>query len=237
VRHSQDVTVLREHLMSGAQCVDTWVALSKIFTAPEQRLYCLQRAVELLPEDEDLQLVYLSARLAADPKDVDAGDRLERLRVQRALRGHTARALRRRTPARSLGEILISLNMISEHDLRRFLNRQRELRRENRTMMLGDLLIAHGLLTPAALAHALTLQRQERADYGQMPHALGEYLVSEGYITDQDLALALAEQARLRQIDQNESIGKILIRQGRLTPAALQRALERQRQDSFASFH
>ena len=57
-------------------------------------------------------------------------------------------------PRRLLGQILIETNLISERQLARALEAQRET-----GQILGEILIAHGWLTRTALGDALRLQR------------------------------------------------------------------------------
>ncbi len=234
--HAQSVEQLRAHLLEGYACADTWLAIADLFDETYQQLYCLRRAAEIESDDEDLQLRYLSARLVANPDDGEASAAIHYIKVQQALRGHKTRAMRRRMPARSLGEILSEMRAVGEADLQRALANQRQLKQQGKPRLLGDLLISRRLLAPDTLARALIIQRNERADYGDNPQGLGEYLLAEGHISAHDLEIALTEQAKQRLAGREESIGQILQRQRGVNWAVIEHALQRQREDMIQAF-
>ncbi|HWQ15337.1 MAG TPA: hypothetical protein VNL77_21230, partial [Roseiflexaceae bacterium] len=102
---------------------------------------------------------------------------------------------------------------------------QREQRHIGGRKLLGDLLVERGIITPEALVRILMRQFQERRLRAEGPYSLGEYLVISGAISEDQLAGALLEQTRLRQVGRNEAIGAILVRTGLVDEATLQRAI------------
>ncbi|WP_457595928.1 GspE/PulE family protein [Hydrogenimonas sp.] len=61
---------------------------------------------------------------------------------------------------------------------------------------LGDLLVEKGLLEPSALEEALRIQKESG-----FSRKLGEILVDEGYVTERQIAEAVAEQLHLEFVD------------------------------------
>jgi hypothetical protein len=231
-----DTDLLRAHILSGAGCVDGWIALARLQSSADRRLDCLARAAALAQDDLDLQSEYLACRLAVYPNDRQAATQLEQLRVLQTLNGAAPSVFRRMQRVRSLGEILVDAGAISEHELRLLLNEQLRQTQSGRRSLLGDMLVANRRISPEELVGALMTQYRERLARGDMPQALGEYLVYEGYITPQALEHAIIEQIRLRLAKREESIGAILLRQRAVDQATIQRALQRQKDDALARY-
>jgi len=86
-----------------------------------------------------------------------------------------------------LGEIMKSLNFISEEDLRKALTQQK--------LKLSDILVNAGHITPEQKDFALALQKKKNK-------MIGEILIELGFITKKELFWALEER--------NKKIGNIL---------------------------
>jgi hypothetical protein len=214
------------HLLDGASCIDAWLALAAVVTVPRQRLDCYERAHALAPDDLDVRIGLLEARLTVSPDDPATEGELRELRARRAITGHVPFAWRPRDPAPSLGELLVGEQVLSEAELRRTLQVQRARNAAGKRALLGDLLVERGIVTPAALVRILMRQFRERRLRGESAYSVGEYLVIVGAITEEQLSRALLEQTRLRQAGRSEPIGKILVRAGVVDVAALQNAIE-----------
>lgn len=210
--HSNDMASIRKHLLEGNQCRDAWVALSKLVQDARQRKDCLERAAILAPDDEELQIAYLEARLAVQPDDVFAQQRLNEIRTMRLLSDVKTPYFHEQPKPRLLGDILVSIGAITEAELQAMLAEQRRESLLKSDRRLGQLLLKRGLITPAKLAKALIIQQQERSRARSAPQVLGEYLVERGYITATQLEDVLAEQIRLDQQGKRLSIGDLLVR-------------------------
>lgn len=223
---ARDAAALREHLLAGALCVSAWLALADHVATAQQRIDCYERALRLAPDELDIRIALLGARLEVTPDDEELAGELRELQARRAIAGHAPRAWRPRDPSPTLGTLLVSEQVVSEIELRRVLTVQRARAAEGRRVMLGDLLIERGVVTPAALVRVLIMQFHERRARGERPQGVGEQLASTGVISEEQLAQALLEQTRLRQIGKPEPLGKILVRAGVVEVGALQRAID-----------
>jgi len=134
-------------------------------------------------------------------------------------------------PWRQLGEILVADGLLTPRELEEAL---REQRRSGR--LLGQILVQRGYVSSFTLARALTAQHGVELR-GEEPEAeapvlstppnwqpLGELLVDGGFLTADDLDVALAEQERRPEC----RLGEILVGRGYLTGSALARALAQQ---------
>jgi len=209
----QDGAKLREHILEGyAQCLDAWLSLSRVVNDPRQRRDCLERAAVLAPENQEIQVAYLEARVALDSRDQVAAQRLSEIRTLQLLSDVKSVHFHEQPKARLLGDILLANGAITRDELNRILRLQSNGAAITSDRRLGQLLLRQGLITPSKLANALIIQQQERSKLRLAPQVLGEYLVDKGYITPQQLELALAEQLRLDQKGHRLSLGQILVR-------------------------
>jgi SOS response regulatory protein OraA/RecX len=213
--------LMRQALIENPGYVPAWLWMSRLVDDRAQQRECLQRA------------------LALDPNCTAAYNELENLRLQEVLA--TARSIvvaERTQEPRKIGAYLVEQGMITAAQLQEALAEQQASRNRGQRVPLGDVLLRRGWLSPPALAHALVRQQQDNSapQVGLPPERLGEYLVKERLLTPQQLAAALAEQARLRQERKYLALGEILIRNRYVTPATLERVLEIQRRDFFGRF-
>ncbi|GIV88263.1 MAG: hypothetical protein KatS3mg055_0781 [Chloroflexus sp.] len=210
--HNNDLVMIRQHLIEGYQCRDAWLALSKLVQDPRQRKDCLERAAVLDPDNEELAIAYLESRLALDPSDAFAQQRLNEIHTKRLLSDVKTPYFHEPPKPRLIGDILVSIGAISEAELHEALSEQRRTSLLKSDRRLGQLLLKRGLITPAKLAKALIIQQQERSRARTAPQVLGEYLVEKGYITAAQLEDVLAEQIRLDMQGKRLSIGQLLVR-------------------------
>lgn len=210
--HHHDVASIRQHLLEGHQCRDAWVALSKLVQDARQRKDCLERAAILAPDDEELRIAYLEARLAVDPSDALAQQRLNEIRMMRLLSDVKTPYFHEQPKPRLLGDILVAIGAISELELHEALSEQRRVSLLRSDRRIGQILLKRGLITPAKLAKALIIQQQERSRARVAPQVLGEYLVEHGYITAAQLEDVLAEQIRLDLQGKRLSLGELLVK-------------------------
>ncbi len=210
--HNNDLVMIRQHLIEGYQCRDAWLALSKLVQDPRQRKDCLERAAVLDPDNEELAIAYLESRLALDPSDAFAQQRLNEIHTKRLLSDVKTSYFHEPPKPRLIGDILVSIGAISEAELHEALAEQRRTSLLKSDRRLGQLLLKRGLITPAKLAKALIIQQQERSRARTAPQVLGEYLVEKGYITTAQLEDVLAEQIRLDMQGKRLNIGQLLVR-------------------------
>lgn len=209
----QNTAKLRAHLLEGySQCLDAWLSLSRLVTDPRQRRDCLERAAVLAPENQEIMVAYLEARVAADPSDRAAASRLSEIHTLQLLSDVKTAHFHEQPKARLLGDILVATGAITRDELQRILKLQSNGSTITSDRRLGQLLLRQGMITPSKLARALIMQQQERSQLRVAPQVLGEYLVEKGYISPQQLELALAEQLRLDQREHHLSLGQILVR-------------------------
>jgi hypothetical protein len=235
-QHANNYELLRQHLLEGARCPDAWFALARLLKDPARRLECLRLAAQLAPDDLDIQIGYLEQLTALNPQDRDSDGRLRQLRATRALEGYRAPVLRWYDQPRTVGQILKEQGAVGDLDLQRALEAQKKKRLQGLAIPLGTILVETHCITPDALAHALSVQEQEREACGHTPVRLGEQLVRQGTIQVHDLELALLEQIRLHQQGEHLSLGKILLRQGKITMEILQQALDHQWEYAMSSY-
>lgn len=227
---------LRAHLVEGHQCLDTWLALSRLVNDPQQRRDCLERAAVLAPENQDIQEAYLEAVLAVEPGHKAAQSRLNELRTMRLLSDVKTTHFHEQPRARLLGDILVATGAITPAELREVLRVQNNGTPITTDRRLGQLLLRNNMITPAKLAHALIVQQQERSRLRIAPQVLGEFLVDQGHITPQQLELALAEQLRLDQKGQRYSLGQILVRLNMASANTVERAANEHQRAFWAKY-
>jgi hypothetical protein len=141
---------------------------------------------------------------------------------------------------RRIGELLVLRGLLAEDDVASALAEQKRSGRR-----LGQILIDRGVITAAALDSALAeqasdfepsrgfggglrkaigAQREQNAQETQSQRApLGQVLRRQGYVSDEDINRALAEQAKNGKL-----IGEILVEQGVVPAPVVSRALESQ---------
>ena len=90
---------------------------------------------------------------------------------------------------------------------------------QRRRKKLGEILIAQGMITNEQLVEALQVHKRTGV-------SLGTVLVNLGYISEEDLTGTLGVQI---QLDQRKRLGEILIDQGLITQDQLQQGLEEQK--------
>lgn len=232
----EDIQVLRSHLLNGYQCLDAWLALSKLVQDPQQRKDCLERAAVLAPTDSVIQRDYLEACLAVNPNDPVAKQRIAELHTLQVLSDVKTTHFHDQPRARLLGDILLSIGAISQEDLRKVLRAQSNNSVIAADRRLGQLLLKQGAITPSKLARALIMQQQERSRLRMAPQVLGEFLVEKGYITPQQLELALAEQLRLDQKNHHLSLGQVLVRLNMITVPQIEQAAKEQETFFWSKF-
>ena len=226
----ENIAMLRAHLVEGYQCLDAWLALSRLVNEPHQRRDCLERAAVLAPENQDILEAYLEAVIVVEPTNKPALNRLSEIRTMRLIADMKTTHFHEQQRARLLGDILVALGTISPAELHEVLRVQTNGMPITTDRRLGQLLLRNGLITPSKLAHALIIQQQERSRLRIAPQVLGEFLVEQGHITPQQLELALAEQLRLDQKEQRLSLGQIIVRLKMLSAATIEHvAKEHQR--------
>jgi hypothetical protein len=139
---------------------------------------------------------------------------------------------------RRIGELLVLRGLLAETDVRSALAEQKRSGRR-----LGQILVDRGIISAGALDSALAEQagaaeteggfggglrqaigvQRGRTGTDALPRRqpVGQLLVRQGYVSDEDINRALAEQAKNGKL-----IGEILVEQGAVTEPALSRALE-----------
>ena len=234
--YRDNLAALRDHLIEGHQCLDSWLSLSRLVTDPRQRRDCLERAAVLAPENQEIQEAYVEAVLAVDPDNKAAQTRLNEIHTMRLLSDVKTPHFHEQPRARLLGDILVAIGAITPAELREVLRVQNNGAPITTDRRLGQLLLRQGLITPSKLAHALIIQQQERSRLRVAPQVLGEYLVEQGYITPQQLELALAEQLRLDQKNQRYSLGQILVRLNMVSASTVERAADEHQRAFWAKY-
>ncbi len=141
---------------------------------------------------------------------------------------------------RRIGELLVLRGLLAEADVKSALAEQKRSGRR-----VGQILVDRGIISAGALDSALAEQAGEAATEGgfggglrqaigaqrgatgtdrlQRRQPVGQLLVRHGYVSDDDINRALAEQAKNGGL-----IGEILVEQGSVTEPVLSRALEAQ---------
>jgi hypothetical protein len=234
--HRDNQALLRQHLLDGFQCLDAWLALSKIVESAQQRRDCLERAAVLAPDNQEVQIAYLESVLAVDPDNAIAQRRMAEFRTLQLLSDVKTTHFHEQPKARLLGDILIDIGAINEKELHKALKLQSGSTPLTTDRRLGQVLMRHNLVNPSKLARALIIQQQERSRLRQAPQVLGEFLVEKGYITPQQLEQALAEQLRLDQKNQRFSLGQLLVRMHMISQSQIEQAAREQQLEFWAKY-
>lgn len=223
---------LRTILLNNPKHISAWLWMSAVVEGIDKQRECLERAIEIDPTCEPAYrgLEMLRLKEAATTKRETSEKSIEQVDVgqQRAQR---------------LGDYLVEHNIITLEQLNIALREQQDMQQglQGVRVPLGDVLLKLGFLNPAGLANILIVQQQDRINAmgiaeGQSPEFLGEYLVTKGIITHDQLKTVLAEQMRLRQIGKKMLVGELLVHAGYLSPDNLEHVLDQQRADVFRRF-
>lgn len=141
---------------------------------------------------------------------------------------------------RRIGELLVLRGLLAPEDVASALAEQNRSGRR-----LGQILVDRGVISAAALDRTLAeqagepraghdfgaglrdaigAQREQNGNEGRLQRTpLGQVLVHQGYVSDEDINRALAEQERSGKL-----IGEILVEQGAVSKPIVSRALEQQ---------
>lgn len=222
---------MRQVLLDDPSYVPGWLWMSALVDNIRQQRECLERALALDPACEPAIRGLHILRLKETAHTVPAAEPPDKVQPSDT---ETQRQARR------LGEYLIEQGLITTKQLEQALEEQRIFWKKFQGVRepLGNILIKNGMLTPQMLATALVTQQQDklRSIDKHSPQYLGEYLVSKGVITSQQLQSVLAEQLRLQQRGTSMLIGELLIHAGYITRDVLEQVLEEQRDALFSRF-
>jgi hypothetical protein len=131
-----------------------------------------------------------------------------------------------------IGAYLVKYGFVSQEQFMQALEEQHTRRNTlNDASMIGSLLVTHGWITPHGLATALMLQQQDALS-GPQPHEpqrLGEFLVAEGFLTVEQMAVVLAKQIELQQRGVSVQLGALVVRERYVNAAVIEQLLARQR--------
>ncbi len=202
--------LLRQVILENPNHAAAWVWMSRVIDDEARQKECLERA------------------LVIDPKNQEAHNGLESLRIQALLAPVHARIMSDQPSGpRMLGDFLLEEGLISSDQLSRALREQRANSLPGRRVPLGEILIRQGMLTIEQMTNALIKQQERRTQ----PEQVGDYLVSQQLITKDQLASVLAEQARLRLGGKSVKLGELMVRKGFVKNEQLNQALAQQQHD------
>jgi hypothetical protein len=140
---------------------------------------------------------------------------------------------------RRIGELLVLRGLLADSDVASALAEQKRSGRR-----LGQILVERGVISTATLDSALAeqatrlerergfgaglrdaigVQREQSAQERRQRAPIGQVLRNQGYVSDEDINRALAEQAKNGKL-----IGEILVDKGVVSQPVLSRALETQ---------
>lgn len=223
--------IMRHVLLEDPKHVNAWLWMSALVDDVVQQKDCLERALVLDPSCDiarkRLEFLKLQEFVTSIPTNEQAQDDAN----------NTPQS---QVQTRKLGEYLIEHNLISEVQLGGALREQTRIQSETGGIRvpLGDVLLKLGTLTPEALATVLVMQQHDKiaSTEGQSPKYLGEYLVTKGIVTQDQLKIVLAQQLRLRQEGQKILLGELLVSAGYISPEALDNVLTQQLDDALGNF-
>jgi hypothetical protein len=221
--------ILRQILLDEPTYAPAWLWMSALVEDSNQQRECLLRTLELDPDNESarkgLEILDLQTFVESIPPE------------QSELYPTVAPAPRQ---VRKLGEYLVGQGLITQEQLDEALETQRELQSSQQGIRvpLGDVLLKLNMLSPQLLATALVGQQQEKIEQfdNKTPEYLGEYLITRGIITQDQLKEVLAVQMKLRQKGKNMLLGELMVRAGYVTPTVLESVLNQQLDDIFNRF-
>lgn len=188
--------LLSQVLREDPTYAPAWLWLSGVVDDPIRQRECLERVLYLDP-----QCAHARAGLAF---------------LGNTESGATDTVIDRGPIPWKLGDYLVEYQFITPAQLNEALADQQTYRHMGVTPpMLGQILLDRQWVSPHGLATALMLQQQEQllGRYARPPMRLGEYLVTSGHITVEQLAGALARQLELRQQGTSVRLGTLLIRE------------------------
>jgi hypothetical protein len=246
---------MRQVLLEDPTYVPAWLWMSALVEDTDQQRECLERALALDPNSEPairgLKILRLretaqaketaEARATAHaPAPADHTAEPPKETQQAPSSSSLEMDLASQRQAGKIGEYLVEQGLITRKQLEMALEEQRLFWKKSQGVRapLGNILINNGMLTPQMLATALVNQQHDKL-HGrekQSPQYVGEYLVSRGLITEQQLEAVLTEQIRLRQKGTTMLLGELLIHAGYITREALETVLEQQRDELFSRF-
>lgn len=207
--------------------ITAWLWMSGLVDTAEKKRYCLERVLAIDPENEAARRGLNMLRVQAVAQQVKELPPDQQIPVSDRQAG-------------KVGDYLVERGVITRKQLEMALDEQRLYWQKWQGVRppLGDILISHGLLTPESLASALADQQYDRL-YGKdrkTPQYLGEYLVEQGVITNEQFKSVLEKQTRMRQRGTSMLIGELLISAGYITPETLEKVLEAQQEEMFKRF-
>lgn len=222
---------MRRVLIGDPAYIPGWLWMSTLVDDIDHQRECLLRALALDPGCEPalrgLEMLKLQERVHAIP------------RVREVGKGAPSKT-ETQHQARKLGEYLIEQGLITRKQLDEALEEQRMFWKKFQGVRepMGNILVKNGILTAQVLAMALVMQQQHRMldDEQPSPHYLGEYLLTKGLITPQQLQTVLTEQLRLQQLGKGMLIGELLLHGGHVTREVLEAVLHEQREVMFSRF-
>jgi uncharacterized OsmC-like protein len=153
--------------------------------------------------------------------DVSLGNYL--LKTETISKIHLEEALRIQQRGRQvLGELLVSMGLVSATDIENVIEFQREVRETHRSGVekLGSILIHAGKVPPTKVEEAVKLQSIGRQPFGAI-------LVALGACTAEDVmqALDLQQKWRGRERPPGDRLGEVLVRQGIISETELEEPL------------
>jgi hypothetical protein len=235
---------MRQVLLEDPSNVPAWLWMSALVDDTQQQRECLERALTLDPNSEPairgLKILRLRETAEAVSKKHEEEQAVASPQpTQEQPSAHEMDMAAQRHAGR-LGEYLVEQGLITRKQLEMALDEQRLFWKKSQGVRapLGNILINNGILTPQMLATALVAQQHDKL-HGrdkQSPQYIGEYLVSSGLVSEQQLESVLAEQLRLRQKGTTMLLGELLIHAGYITREVLENILEHQRDELFSRF-
>lgn len=115
-----------------------------------------------------------------------------------------------------LGRMALKYGFLEKEQLRQALSYQERKKREGHPLLLGDILMALGMLSRAQLDFLLSIQ--EMLELRQLDRRFGVIAVRNGFATEEQIKIALAEQERIfKKTKARTLVGDILMESGILT--------------------
>jgi tetratricopeptide (TPR) repeat protein len=220
--------LLREILLDAPTYAPAWLWMSAVVEDVHQQRDCLQKTLELDPDNQAAQKGLEILNLQQFLEEIPENER------------YSSTSASKTAQARKLGEYLIYEGLITQEQLELALHEQREIQnnRQSGRVPLGDVLIKLNMLTADKLATVLVMQQRDKISSVESkgPEYLGEYLVAQGIISQEQLKEVLAVQIQLRQKGRNMLLGELLTRSGYVTPSVIESVLNQQLDDIFERF-
>jgi tetratricopeptide (TPR) repeat protein len=204
--------LLSQMLRTQPRYAPAWLWLSGLVDDPERQRECLERALALDPRCEAAQLGLTMLR-------------------RQALRDAPA-VINGAGVHWKIGAYLVKYGFVSQEQFTQALEEQHTRRHTlSDAPMVGNILVARGWITPHGLATALMLQQQDALSgpHPRQPQRLGEFLVAEGFLTIEQMAIVLAKQIELQQRGVSVQLGALVVRERYVNAAVIEQLLARQR--------